>query len=89
MYTKNERHAHMSVFFANKNSILDISLQKNVTSKLILVLEVRHKSFYLIIGNLAFSSSYILLPCIFEAICSTVVTSVRKKSSVDQSELEK
>ena len=45
MYTKNERHTHMSVFFANKNSILDISLQKNVTSKLILVLEVRYKSF--------------------------------------------
>ena len=36
-----------------------------------------------------FASSYIWLTYIFEASYSTVVTSVSKKSSVDQSELEK
>ena len=36
-----------------------------------------------------FASSYIRLAYIFEASYSTVVTSVSKKSSVDQSELEK
>ena len=36
-----------------------------------------------------FSSSYIWLAYIFEASYSTVVTWVSKKSSVDQSELEK
>ena len=36
-----------------------------------------------------FASSYIWLPYIFEASYSTVVTSVSKKSSVDQSELER
>ena len=36
-----------------------------------------------------FASSYIWLAYIFEASYSTVVTSVSKKSSVDQSELEK
>ena len=36
-----------------------------------------------------FASSYIWLACIFEASYSTVVTSVSKKSGVDQSELEK
>ena len=36
-----------------------------------------------------FSSSYIWLAYIFEGIYSTVVTSVSKKSSVNQSELEK
>ena len=36
-----------------------------------------------------FASSYIWLTYIFEASYSTLVTSVSKKSSVDQSELEK
>ena len=36
-----------------------------------------------------FTYSYIWLAYIFEASYSTVVTSVRKKSSVDQSELKK
>ena len=36
-----------------------------------------------------FASSYTWLAYIFEASCSTVVASVSKKSSVDQSELEK
>ena len=36
-----------------------------------------------------FASSYIWLAYIFDASYSTAVTSVRKKSSVDQSELEK
>ena len=36
-----------------------------------------------------FASSYIWLSYIFEASCSTVVTPVSEKSSVDQSELEK
>ena len=36
-----------------------------------------------------FASSYIWLAYIFEASYSTVVTSVSKKSSVDQSELKK
>ena len=36
-----------------------------------------------------FASSYIWLAHFFEASYSTVVTSVSKKSSVDQSELEK
>ena len=36
-----------------------------------------------------FASSYISLAHIFEVSYSAIVTSVRKKSSVDQSELEK
>ena len=36
-----------------------------------------------------FASSYIWLPYIFEASNSTLVTSVNKKSSIDQSELDK
>ena len=39
--------------------------------------------------NQLFASSYIQLAYIFEASYSSLVTSVSKKSSVDQSELEK
>ena len=41
------------------------------------------------IGNQIFASSYVYLAYILEASYSTLVTSVSKISSVDQSELEK
>ena len=66
-------------------NILAIQIRLSLIFKMLVSMRVFMWQLY----TLLFASSYIWLAYIFEARCSTVVTSVSKKSSVHQSELEK